>query len=373
MAEPMRNEALVKREQYDRFIGGMITQVIAALPVTVPDESLKRARARFKVAFSADAKADLVSCTPESLARAIVLSAMSGLYPGGPQPDVDLIPRRNKHRQNALEINWQITFRGYIRLARRAGWEVEPVIIYEGETFKITEGNNPCIEHERNIDVPRKWETIKLGYVRVFPVGRREQAKLAYLTKEEIQKRRNKAQDDSIWKEWPLEMTYKTLCRYAGYREMYPTDDPSRYAMDADTQAEIGAPVVNEITAGGVRTLEARLLGSSATAKAEEEGRVVNLSSSENVAVENSGGAGQVLADQFSQPAHLTAEAIDKLKSLASSLGVSWDEVVVPNIGPPQEFTMEGKSEEDLAAAVDQIIRGAVQTKGGKSNPKLFG
>ena len=41
----------------------------------------------------------------------------------GPRPDVWLIPRRNKHKGNNLECNWQMSFRGFIRLRppRRVG------------------------------------------------------------------------------------------------------------------------------------------------------------------------------------------------------------------------------------------------------------
>lgn len=240
------------KQQYTAYIERLTRQVVDALPISVRDEDLKRARARFRVAFSADGyeakfRGDgsqaptLLDCTGESIARAIVLSAMSGLFPGGPKPDVWLIPRRNKHRSNALECNWQLSFRGYLRLARRAGYDLEPVLVYEGEDFKLEEGNYPKIHHVRNLEIEPSWDLLRFGYVRVFRQGHREEAKIAYLTKKQIMQRRAKAQDQGIWNEWPLEMALKTLCHYAGNREMFPVDDPARYAMEASDSAELGA------------------------------------------------------------------------------------------------------------------------------------
>lgn len=230
---------LSPKEQYSNYVDRLTTQVIAALPISVRDEDLKRARARFRVAFSADAQGSLLECTGESIARAIVLSAMSGLMPGGPKPDIWLIPRKNKWKNNAKEANWQISYRGFIRLARRAGWDLEPVLVFEGEDFQVTEGTEPSLRHIRNLDVEQSWDTLRYAYVRIFPVGG-GRVKVLYLNKAQIAQRRAKAQDQDIWNEWPLEQSLKTICNYAGNREAFPLDDPARYAMEASEQAEIG-------------------------------------------------------------------------------------------------------------------------------------
>jgi len=328
--------AIAARSPYDAFVDRMTTQVVAALPISVPDSDLKRARARFRVAFSADAQQALRECTPESVARAIVLSALSGLFPGGPRPDVWLIPRRNKHKGNALEANWQMSFRAYIRLARRAGWELEPVLVFEGERFKIREGDNPGVEHERDLDLPATWETLRYGYIRVFPAGQRQQARIAYLNKAEIQKRRNKAQDQSIWNEWPLEMAIKTLCNYAGNREYFPTDDPARYAMEASEQAEIGGTPVLEIQAEhGARTqaLAERLKAMQEPAPAEVE------DAPQDGAQEGEGGA------------LLDPATVADLRDLAASRGVSMQAIEEETLGgllEDQPATIEARVVEEI-------------------------
>lgn len=261
-AEP--ETSLTLDQRYQGFVDRVTTQVVAALPISVRDEDLKRARARFRVAFSSNAQGSLSHCTHESIGRAIVLSAMSGLYPGGPRPDVWLIPRKN-------QCNWQMSYRGYIRLARRAGWELEPVLVFEGEEFEVIEGSEPTIIHKRRLEIEPTWEGLRFGYVRVFPSGHREQARYAYLTKKQIQDRRAKAESQAVWNAWPLEMTYKTLCAYAGAREIFPTDDPMRYAMEESEQSEIGGNVTTVELAPGQSKTAALVERITAPQRAAEE------------------------------------------------------------------------------------------------------
>lgn len=379
MTEPVQ---LAKTEPlatgYAQFVDRITTQVIAAMPLTVPDADLKRARARFRVAFSADAQQALQECSPESVARAIVLSAMSGLYPGGPRPDVWLIPRRNKHKGNALEAQWQMSFRGCIRLGRRAGWELEPVLVFEGEKFEIHEGTTPTLVHVRNLDLPKTWETLRYAYIRVYPEGRRDQARIAYLTKAEIQKRRAKAQDDSIWREWPLEMVYKTMCLYAGNREMFPTDDPARNALAASEQAEIGSGASQSEVWGaqapGIKTagLAARL------AAKPQPGAVIDVS--EGRPLDFAGGDTQDASGETFQPAEaapeqqtgerLSEKQVAAVKDLAQRASVSLEEVEGKYGDYLAEITMPGMDAKALEADIVRTVREmAAAAKGEKQLP----
>lgn len=359
MSEPVQIAKRDEPQSYQQFVDRITTQVIAAMPLTVPDADLKRARARFRVAFSADAQQALQECSPESVARAIVLSAMSGLYPGGPRPDVWLIPRRNKHRGNQLEAQWQMSFRGYIRLARRAGWELEPVAVFEGEVFEIQEGDKPGIKHVRNLDLPKTWETLRYAYIRVYPEGKREQARIAYLTKAEIQKRRSKAQDDSIWREWPLEMVYKTMCHYAGNREMFPTDDPARNALSATEQAEIGSGGAQADVWGaqapGLKTagLAARLV-----AKKEPEG-IIDIGEGRPLDYAQAGGEDpgeegfrQAPAGEVLSPAQLK-----EIQAAIKRAGISLDELEGQYGEHLADITVPGLDAKALEADIVGAIR----------------
>lgn len=360
MSEPQNQLVPTERTQYQAFVDRITTQVIAAMPLTVPDADLKRARARFRVAFSADAQGALQECSPESVARAIVMSAMSGLYPGGPRPDVWLIPRRNKHKGNALEAQWQMSFRGYIRLARRAGWELEPVLVFEGEVFEIEEGDKPGIKHVRNLDLPKTWESLRYAYIRVYPVGQREQARYAYLTKAEILKRRSKAQDPSIWNEWPLEMTYKTMCHYAGNRELFPTDDPTRYAMEASEQAEIGSGAASaEIW--GAQPPGSKTAGLAARLAAKSSGAVIDVGEgrpldAEGASPQDSGGETFVPAE-VKPGEKLTAPQVTELRNLVQRSGVSLDELEGGYGANLKDIVVPGLNAKELEAELVREVR----------------
>lgn len=376
MSEPVQI-ARQEPQTYQQFVDRITTQVIAAMPLTVPDEDLKRARARFRVAFSADAQQALQECTPESVARAIVLSAMSGLYPGGPRPDVWLIPRRNKDRGNALEAQWQMSFRGYIRLARRAGWELEPVLVFEGEKFEIEEGDRPKLTHIRNLDLPKTWESLRYGYIRVFPEGKREQARIAYLTKAEIQKRRNKAQSQNIWNEWPLEMTLKTLCHYAGNREMFPTDDPARNALAATEQAEIGSGGSQaEVWGAQAPGLKTAGLAARLAAKAEPSGAVIDVG--EGRPLDFAGGDSQDAGGEgFRQAAtpqageRLSAAQVAEIKATVNRLKVSLDELEGWYGESLAEIELPGVDAKGLEAAIVATIRELAEAKKGEQQLPL--
>jgi hypothetical protein len=187
---------------------------------------------------------DLFECTELSIVHAIALSAMTGLYPGGVRPDVWLIPRKNRHNNGALECNWQISSRGFQRLAARTNHQVRGMIVHANDTFEY-EAAEPSILHRPSLDTVGDWNSIRCAYVVVDPPsGKRV---FAVLRKDQIEKRRKKAQTDRIWSEWPEEMTIKTVLAYAGAREMWPTNRSARFAIEADAIGHMPARRVGAI------------------------------------------------------------------------------------------------------------------------------
>ena len=241
----MTEAALAQRptqEQFDAFVADHASRAIAAMPLNINDADLKRARARLKLAFTEQsAGSGLLECTPLSVARCLAQSAMTGLFPGGHHPDVYLIPRRNRRNGNRKEANWQISYHGYIRLCRRnPGWDLTPRVVFAGETFEYEFGLDPKLIHKpgaRAFERPDElWDAIVAGYVVVErPAGMLP--RFDVLTKQQIEARRACAKDQDVWNKWPYEQTLKVLCSYAGHREMFPTDDPMRYAMQLDVDA----------------------------------------------------------------------------------------------------------------------------------------
>lgn len=224
-----------------------VQRCVKALSYVAGSVDTEEAKRKMALVFSQSAAPpELHQCTGESIAYAIALSAISGLYPGGPHPDVWIIPRRN---QGAFEANWQISARGYARLARRVGYEVTPRLVFEGERFEVHYGTEPSIAHDPLVDIEPSWELLRAGYVVVrAPNGA---TGFDLLRKAEIIKRRNKAQTQKVWNEWPLEMARKTVMAWAGARELWPLDDPARYALRADQLAEIGEQVPPKLIGEG--------------------------------------------------------------------------------------------------------------------------
>lgn len=243
----MSNTQLTSRETWENRVKHDAKAVIASLPMTIPDGNLRRALAQFKTAFLTQKEGSRVyECSRESTAHCIALSAYSGLMPGGPKPDVYLIPRKK-------ELQWQISHRGYIRLARRsAGWNLRALQILKGDTFKqgIDSARGDWFEYEPGYaatgEPEEDWELLRGVFILV--TGPKKLIVTDFMTRGQIAQRRKRsrvsetetqwdgATPKSFWRQWPLEMALKTACQYAGSREMFPTDDVSRYVMQEDVE-----------------------------------------------------------------------------------------------------------------------------------------
>lgn len=180
-----------------------IKRRVSEFLVVVPEQQRADVSARVEVAFRAAAFKDpgIYNVSPVSVARAIAFSAMSGLMPGGPRPQVELIPRK---QDGNLVLDWQVTQEGWISLARRAGWDVEARSVYAGDKYLCDWGGGftrvPTIfSHQPNRAEPRTWDTLQLVYV----VARRgDVVKFREVGKDTLVKLRKKAQTDKVWSEW---------------------------------------------------------------------------------------------------------------------------------------------------------------------------
>lgn len=232
-------EAIARPTGWDGWIRSESLKMIAALPLTIPDQDLKRSRARLGLALSAlppDSK--VYACVPESVVGCMAMSAMTGMFPGGHNPDVWLIPRRSKKHGGKLILNWQISYRGHIRLCRRTpGWDVQPVPIYRADVFERSRSSAGGASYryegryEPTGESGEDWKEL-LGVLIIITSPKGE--KWDYISRGQIEKRRRLAQDPENWNKWPIERSLGTACAWAGQRELWPTDDPTRYALQQD-------------------------------------------------------------------------------------------------------------------------------------------
>lgn len=88
----------------------------------------------------------LAICDPPTLMGAMMLSAQTGLEPGGPLGQAFLIPRWNKHTK-CQEAQFQIGYRGLVQLAARSGVSVSAHTVRDGDVFDWQYGTEEYLHH----------------------------------------------------------------------------------------------------------------------------------------------------------------------------------------------------------------------------------
>lgn len=217
------------------------------LNTTLGTASGQEAAGKVALAFRSAAQANdrLYACDPASVAQAIALSAMTGLMPGGPLPDVYLLPRKN-------QLQWFVSHRGYLKLMSRTGTRIRSRFVLEGETFEVKEGLHPDIVHVPDLDLEPTWESLKAVYVVAhYPDGNCD---FVVVRKKDIEKRRNNSdawrrnKNTSPWGQWPVEMALKTGIRYAISRGLVYLDEQSSQAFEQDGMQDAGLNINSDVT-----------------------------------------------------------------------------------------------------------------------------
>lgn len=204
-------------------------------------EQAKRSAGRIALAIRAAMaySPDVVTCSIESVGYCVAMCALTELMPGGPMPHVYLIPRRAK---GAMELQWQISWRGMTELARRAGWRIRAITVDKDDVFTVRRGLHEDLVHEPDPDRSPTYETLRGVYV--VATHPTEPAAWEWVPKALIERRRQVSQSRSgPWTEWAVEMAQKTAIRYALGRGLVPLDDAGRFAVSRDSD-EVAAPLV---------------------------------------------------------------------------------------------------------------------------------
>ncbi len=193
-------------------------------------ESAIEAAGRLSHALRAAAAANpnIYECPPADLAIAVAMCARTGLMPGGVAPDVYLIPRKN---YGQLHLNWQISARGLRKLAEREGWILRARLVFDGDRFEAAYGFDDVLVHEPDWSKEPSWDRLTHAYVTAEHRQTGERA-FTVLHKAQIQARRNTAQSDKVWAQWPLEMAEKTAIAYAVRRGLVPFEETAKVVGD---------------------------------------------------------------------------------------------------------------------------------------------
>ena len=230
--------------------------------------ALTKARARIAIAFrdASQANPKLLKCTAASVVRAVMMSVVTGLSPGGVNPTCYLTSRFRKGVGE--EVQWQASHRGLIQLAQRAGFGVKAEAVYDADNFDLDLSAIRTPSHNPGPGV-RDWSTLVGCYVIVYSMETGVQVGWTWISRADIEARRAQsdawksgqkqgAQDwekSSPWYKWPVEMALKTAIRYAAARGLVPSDDALGQALsaDADDAAEpepAAAPAPRQLGVG---------------------------------------------------------------------------------------------------------------------------
>jgi len=237
------SNALHPAHQFRNVVESKASDFLQAMAGT---EEGAKAAGRVALAFRQAAQTNdrLYSCDPVSVAQAVALSAMTGLMPGGPLPDVYLLPR-------GKTLQWQVSHRGFSKLAARNGVRLRTKAVFESDKFHVIEGTEPSLEHVPDLSAQQSWDTLTAVYVVAhYKDGTKD---FVVIRKADIEKRRansdayKRNKNQSPWGQWPIEMALKTGLRYAFARGIVAMDDTTSSAYDHDGKQDAPAEDLNVV------------------------------------------------------------------------------------------------------------------------------
>lgn len=242
-------------QQYRDMVEKSVTREIQVMLEHNP-AALAKAKARIAIAFrdASQANPKLLECSPASVVRAVMMSVVTGLSPGGVNPTCYLTSRWNS-KAKCNEVQWQASHRGLIQLANRSGYGVRAEAVYDADDFDLDLSAIRTPSHRPGPE-PRDWSTLVGCYVIVYSMETGVQVGWTWISRSDIEARRSNSdawqrgqkegaadwERSSPWYKWPVEMALKTAIRYAAARGLVPSDDALGHALAADADDAIQAP-----------------------------------------------------------------------------------------------------------------------------------
>jgi recombination protein RecT len=177
---------------------------------------------------------------PDSLMKALHDAAALKLVPNGVLGSAYIVPRRNKNT-GRMEAHFQVGYRGLEELIMRSGFvsTIQSRIVYQNESFAISYGTNPGIDHTPILDGADR------GPVRgVYAVARMRDGNsvFEYMTVEQV----NAIRDRSPSKSGPWSTDYEEMTRKTAVRRLakaLPMSVDIQRAIAADDAGETGEVV----------------------------------------------------------------------------------------------------------------------------------
>jgi phage RecT family recombinase len=175
----------------------------------------------------------ILEATPQSIMRAVFLSAQLQLEPGAVKGELYFIPRKsrikvgNQWQDGPTELGCQIGYKGYLTLARRSGLitMVDAHVVFAGDDYDLRLGTDPTMNHVPKPGIDRtKTEDIIAAYAVVRL--RDGSTYFEWLWRDEIESRRGrsdaaKAFDQGKIKNTPWATDYAAMARKTAIRALF--------------------------------------------------------------------------------------------------------------------------------------------------------
>lgn len=268
--------------QWKATIAEKTRQAISSM---LTGDRAKQAYGRIVVALQSAAltSPDIMLCSEASIVRAVAMSALTGLMPGGAMPKCYILPKKIKGK---WELQWWANHRALIGFAAQAGWCVTATPVHVDDDLTI---DDDMPRHKANPDRNCDENTLRGFVVRAWPFAHPESKVGRFVNRETIEKRHNKSDSKdseySPWNNWFLEMAEKTALKFCAARGLFPMDDAADYVSDeqpalppvqAQGQAHAALPQPSAFAdlaaaVGAVEMSEAEKVEAQAREKAEAE------------------------------------------------------------------------------------------------------
>ena len=235
----------------------------------------QEATGRIAVALAASAAAakkpdDFYNCTPQSVAKVIAISALTGIMPStGAAALAYAIPRAPR-RGEPPQLQYQLSHRGVNALAKRAGMIMNAIPISTRDKLRVLETGEVAIEDRDIDDPPMGLDDLRGVLILVKSVETGALINSGWVPKKLIDARmatsdswqyaekpgNEWAKESSPWHEWYVEQAMKTAMHYAiarGWCVIDDTEAVNALRMDSESDANvIDAQVVSTKRVGNL-------------------------------------------------------------------------------------------------------------------------
>jgi len=215
---------------YDRFAKNLATYQKGIGSLVKPDVASRLLRL---ILVEAALNPAILDATPQSIMRAVFLSAQLQLEPGAVKGELYFIPRKSRVKQGdrwvdgVVELQCQIGYKGYLTLARRSGLisMVDAHVVYAGDQYDLRYGTDPAMVH---IPKPGIDRTNTDDIIAAYAVVKLRDGSTYYewLWRDEIDARRGrsdaaKAFDQGKIKSTPWATDYAAMARKTAIRALF--------------------------------------------------------------------------------------------------------------------------------------------------------